>query len=117
MSIFGSNNKKVEEKIYVQSSEKNARTIISGGVKINSTWEKVLSTKCTTTTLWKAMLPSNMNLSISSRLQAWRGETRLQVAKSPLYQYNNVTSKSLNYANGQILSKYYQNIYINIFMM
>ena len=105
--LNSSHTKKVEEKIYVQSSEKNARTIISGGVKINSTWEKVLSSKYTTTTLWKATLPSNMNLSISSRLQAWRGETRLQVAKSPLYQYNNVTSKSLNYANGQILSKYY----------
>ena len=60
--------------------------IVSGGVVVSSKWEKVkVIKKKKKAVVWKANLPQNVDLSISSRLQAWRGKKRLQVARSPLY--------------------------------
>ena len=78
---------------------------LSGGVVVSSKWEKVKVIN--KAVVWKANLPQSADLSISSRLQAWRGKKRLQVARSPLYLYTNVSTTSLYYAPGQVLEKYY----------
>jgi hypothetical protein len=105
--VLNSSHTQNVDKISISSSVKTNPSKISGGLEVpNESWEIHLKTK--DKIIWKAPLPLNANVgSISNRLQAWRGDKRLQIARSPLYFYKKVNSTTLWYAPSQVLPKYY----------
>lgn len=75
---------------------------ISGGVPL-SNW-----TRRGNTSLWEAPLPADFNrTSIDGRMQMWRGQQRLTLARSPGRVYENASAFNITFKAGDIRPMYH----------
>jgi hypothetical protein len=67
-----------------------------------------LRTRGHPTTLWEAPLPAGFNASdLGGRLQMWRGDTRLVLARSPTLKYVHATDSNITFKGSDIRDDYH----------
>lgn len=86
---------------------------ISGGVPVTG-WKKDDSSPGR----WKAPIPSGCNSSsIGARMQMWRGDTRLTLARSPTLKYTHANSTFIVFKNSDIAATYhdFENVHLVLY--
>ena len=88
-------------------------SVISGGVPVTG-WTKDASSPGR----WKAPIPDDFNSSgIGARMQMWRGDTRLTLARSPTLKYVHANATAITFKGNDIASTYHDfpNVYLVLY--